>query len=101
MEREASVPQSQSQTVQDASDIAINVAATAPGKIRVIKRNGTVVDYDDSKISVAITAVGDPNRHYFRVPRHRGHSQGIVTRGSHSPCYTGAVAVNIGCVASL
>ena len=31
------------------------VNATAPGQIRVIKRNGTVVGYDDSKISVAIT----------------------------------------------
>jgi ribonucleoside-diphosphate reductase alpha chain len=28
---------------------------TAPGQIRVIKRNGTVVSYDQSKISVAIT----------------------------------------------
>ncbi len=32
-----------------------NISATAPGQIRVIKRNGTVVPYDDSKISVAIT----------------------------------------------
>ncbi|HUH37206.1 MAG TPA: ribonucleoside-diphosphate reductase subunit alpha, partial [Spongiibacteraceae bacterium] len=31
------------------------VDATAPGQLRVIKRNGTVVAYDDSKISVAIT----------------------------------------------
>ncbi len=29
--------------------------ATAPGQLRVIKRNGTVVSYDDSKITVAIT----------------------------------------------
>ena len=29
--------------------------ATAPGQVRVIKRNGTVVSYDDSKIAVAIT----------------------------------------------
>lgn len=29
--------------------------ATAPGQLRVIKRNGTVVSYDDSKISVAMT----------------------------------------------
>ncbi len=29
--------------------------ATAPGQLRVIKRNGTVVSYDDSKIAVAIT----------------------------------------------
>ena len=31
------------------------VAATAPGQLRVIKRNGAVVSYDDSKIAVAIT----------------------------------------------
>ncbi|MEE4360034.1 MAG: ribonucleoside-diphosphate reductase subunit alpha, partial [Pseudomonadales bacterium] len=29
--------------------------ATAPGQLRVIKRNGTVVPYDESKIDVAIT----------------------------------------------
>ncbi|MFA7553520.1 MAG: ribonucleoside-diphosphate reductase subunit alpha [Spongiibacteraceae bacterium] len=29
--------------------------ATAPGQLRVIKRNGTVVGYDESKITVAIT----------------------------------------------
>ncbi len=31
------------------------VAATTPGQLRVIKRNGTVVPYDESKISVAMT----------------------------------------------
>src|SRR5512139_894632 len=31
------------------------IAATAPGQLRVIKRNGTVVTYDDSKIAVAMT----------------------------------------------
>ncbi len=31
------------------------VTATAPGQIRVIKRNGTVVPYTDDKIAVAIT----------------------------------------------
>ncbi len=34
---------------------AASLAATAPGQIRVIKRNGTVVPFDDSKISVAMT----------------------------------------------
>ena len=34
---------------------AITVASTAPGQLRVIKRNGAVVAYDESKISVAIT----------------------------------------------
>jgi ribonucleoside-diphosphate reductase alpha chain len=33
----------------------IAVSATAPGKIHIIKRNGTVVDYSDDKISIAIT----------------------------------------------
>jgi len=32
-----------------------SIAATAPGQLRVIKRNGTVVPFDRSKISVAIT----------------------------------------------
>jgi len=31
------------------------LSATAPGQMRVIKRNGTVVPFEDSKISVAIT----------------------------------------------
>ncbi len=31
------------------------IAQTAPGQLRVIKRNGSVVSYDPSKISVAIT----------------------------------------------
>jgi ribonucleoside-diphosphate reductase alpha chain len=32
-----------------------SLTATAPGQLRVIKRNGTVVPYDDSKIAVAMT----------------------------------------------
>ncbi len=35
--------------------VPTSVQATAPGQMRVIKRNGTVVSYDDSKIAVAIT----------------------------------------------
>ena len=31
------------------------LSATAPGQLRVIKRNGTVVTFEDSKVSVAIT----------------------------------------------
>ncbi|EAQ97194.2 ribonucleoside-diphosphate reductase, alpha subunit [Congregibacter litoralis KT71] len=34
---------------------AAEVSATAPGQLRVIKRNGTVVPFEASKISVAIT----------------------------------------------
>ena len=40
---------------QQATASRTSLAATAPGQKRVIKRNGTVVPYDDSKISVAIT----------------------------------------------
>jgi len=35
--------------------VSANIAATAPGQLRVIKRNGTVVPFEESKISVAIT----------------------------------------------
>ncbi|MEM9254899.1 MAG: ribonucleoside-diphosphate reductase subunit alpha [Pseudomonadota bacterium] len=35
--------------------ISGELAATAPGQLRVIKRNGTVVPFEESKISVAIT----------------------------------------------
>ncbi|WP_175652385.1 ribonucleoside-diphosphate reductase subunit alpha [Pseudomonas sp. Marseille-P9899] len=38
-----------------AADSNQDLAATAPGQLRVIKRNGTVVPYTDDKITVAIT----------------------------------------------
>ena len=45
---------------------SLDLAATAPGQLRVIKRNGTVVPYTDDKITVAITkaflAVGRRHR---------------------------------------
>ena len=37
------------------NDESISITSTAPGQLRVIKRNGAVVAYDESKISVAIT----------------------------------------------
>lgn len=37
------------------TDDNASLAANAPGQLRVIKRNGAVVSYDESKISVAIT----------------------------------------------
>ncbi|MEQ9510965.1 MAG: ATP cone domain-containing protein, partial [Alloalcanivorax xenomutans] len=41
---------------RDAIDIEdAGVSTTAPGQLRVIKRNGKVVPYDDDKITVAIT----------------------------------------------
>ncbi|MDY4313066.1 ribonucleoside-diphosphate reductase subunit alpha [Pseudomonas putida] len=41
--------------VPQAADSKQDLAATAPGQLRVIKRNGTVVPYTDDKITVAIT----------------------------------------------
>ncbi len=38
-----------------AADASQELAATAPGQMRVIKRNGTVVPYTDDKIAVAIS----------------------------------------------
>jgi ribonucleoside-diphosphate reductase alpha chain len=40
---------------RQSSPIGPDLQVTAPGQLRVIKRNGTVVGYDDSKIAVAIT----------------------------------------------
>ena len=40
---------------QGSSSVSGEIAATAPGQLRVIKRNGTVVPFEASKISVAIT----------------------------------------------
>ena len=37
------------------NDESISMSDTAPGQLRVIKRNGSVVAYDETKISVAIT----------------------------------------------
>ena len=42
-------------TAPQAADSNQDLAATAPGQLRVIKRNGTVVAYTDDKITVAIT----------------------------------------------
>ncbi|MEX2961500.1 ribonucleoside-diphosphate reductase subunit alpha [Microbulbifer sp. TYP-18] len=49
------VPLADQSTSREQSGSASTLAATAPGQIRVIKRNGTVVPYDDSKISLAVT----------------------------------------------
>ena len=40
---------------QETAAVSAGIAATAPGQLRVIKRNGTVVPFEGSKISVAIT----------------------------------------------
>ena len=44
-----------SRTADPNNDDTVSVVSTAPGQLRVIKRNGAVVAYDESKISVAIT----------------------------------------------
>ena len=41
--------------IAPATDATQDLATTAPGQLRVIKRNGTVVPYTDDKITVAIT----------------------------------------------
>ena len=43
------------QTTSQEKEPSSNLSATAPGQVRVIKRNGTVVTYDSSKIAIAIT----------------------------------------------
>ncbi|GAA5523717.1 hypothetical protein Maes01_00266 [Microbulbifer aestuariivivens] len=52
--RSQSVPTEKQGTTREQADNT-TLTATAPGQIRVIKRNGTVVPYTDSKISVAVT----------------------------------------------
>ena len=42
-------------TEKPSNDESISMSDTAPGQLRVIKRNGAVVAYDETKISVAIT----------------------------------------------
>ena len=42
-------------SISETPAVSGSIAATAPGQLRVIKRNGTVVPFEESKISVAIT----------------------------------------------
>ncbi len=56
MQTETNTPSSATTTPPvDRSGVNTSIAATAPGQLRVIKRNGTVVPFELSKISVAIT----------------------------------------------
>ena len=43
------------QAIAHANNLAPSLTATAPGQLKVIKRNGTVVPYTDDKIAVAMT----------------------------------------------
>ena len=55
MQTEAQQTGNTSRTADPNNDDTVSVVSTAPGQLRVIKRNGAVVAYDESKISVAIT----------------------------------------------
>ena len=55
MQTEALQTGDTSRTADPNNDDTVSVVSTAPGQLRVIKRNGAVVAYDESKISVAIT----------------------------------------------
>ncbi len=55
MQTEAQQTGDTSTTADPNNDDTVSVVSTAPGQLRVIKRNGAVVAYDESKISVAIT----------------------------------------------
>ena len=55
MQTEALQTGDTSKTAGTNNDDTVSVVSTAPGQLRVIKRNGAVVAYDESKISVAIT----------------------------------------------
>ena len=48
-------PQNAGSPASDSNDQDQSLASTAPGQLRVIKRNGKVVSYDDDKITVAIS----------------------------------------------
>ncbi|MFT6791421.1 MAG: ribonucleoside-diphosphate reductase alpha chain [Cellvibrionaceae bacterium] len=53
---EANPPKHQTQSGSSATaSSSSTLSATAPGRLRVIKRNGTVVTYDATKIEIAIT----------------------------------------------
>ena len=55
MQTEVQTPGDSPRSSTASTEDNVSVAATAPGQLRVIKRNGAVVSYDESKISVAIT----------------------------------------------
>ncbi len=55
MHTETDANRQQGQHQPTPSSNTSTISATAPGKLRVIKRNGTVVPYDESKVEVAMT----------------------------------------------
>ncbi|NCF33101.1 MAG: ribonucleoside-diphosphate reductase subunit alpha, partial [Proteobacteria bacterium] len=50
-----STPQPAAQAQQEAPPLSPSLTATAPGQLKIIKRNGTVVPYTQDKIAVAMT----------------------------------------------
>ena len=50
-----STPQPAAQAQQEAPPLSPSLIATAPGQLKIIKRNGTVVPYTQDKIAVAMT----------------------------------------------
>ncbi|MFT4609321.1 MAG: ribonucleoside-diphosphate reductase alpha chain, partial [Cellvibrionaceae bacterium] len=55
MQLDTDTSASQEQKHQTTAPSTSSISATAPGSLRVIKRNGTVVPYDESKVEVALT----------------------------------------------
>ena len=55
MQPDVRIKDSSSFTKNPSNDESTSMSETAPGQLRVIKRNGAVVAYAESKISVAIT----------------------------------------------
>ena len=55
MQPDLSIKDSSAFKGKSSNDESISMTDTTPGQLRVIKRNGAVVAYDESKISVAIT----------------------------------------------
>jgi ribonucleoside-diphosphate reductase alpha chain len=54
-ESEPASQQSPQQQVDQQQPLTPSIAATAPGQLKIIKRNGTVVPYTEDKIAVALT----------------------------------------------
>ena len=55
MQTDVQSPGETPRTATSSKEDSPTLVSTAPGQLRVIKRNGAVVPYDDSKIAVAIT----------------------------------------------
>ena len=73
---------------QPPRDLSPAIAATAPGQLRVIKRNGAVVMYDDDKIQIALTKAFPRRRRRHRrrlVADSRVGGEPVRRRHRHLP----------------